>query len=69
MESFRLTATGHNLNYLPQYIAQRHGLFHEKGLELVTTIPVPWDGVLDALADGSTDMALGGIWVPSMYSE
>ena len=67
MESFRLAATGHNLNYLPQYIAQRHGFFREEGLELVTTIPVPWDGVLDALADGSADMALGGIWVPSMY--
>ena len=67
METFKLTATGHNLNYLPQYIAQRHGFFREQGLELVTTIPTPWDGVLDALADSSADMALGGIWVPSMY--
>lgn len=69
METFNLTATGHNLNYLPQYIAQRRGFFEEQGLELITTIPTPWDGVLDALAAGDADMALGGIWVPSMYRE
>ncbi|KIW77454.1 hypothetical protein Z517_09900 [Fonsecaea pedrosoi CBS 271.37] len=67
MEPFRLTATGYNINYLPQYIADRHGFFIEQGLDVTTTIPTPWDGVLDALADGSADMALGGIWVPSMY--
>src|ERR1700742_1735757 len=69
MQPFRLTATGYNINYLPQYIAQRHGFFSELGLDVVTTIPTPWDGVLDALADGSADMALGGIWVPSMYRD
>lgn len=69
MQTFNLTATGHNLNYLPQYIAQRHGFFQDQGLELVTDIPTPWDGVLDALAAGEADMALGGIWVPSMYRE
>lgn len=67
MQPFRLTSTGHNINYLPQYIAQRHGFFREQGLDFAETIPVPWDGVLDALADGIADMALGGIWVPSMY--
>lgn len=69
MQTFNLTATGHNLNYLPQYIAQRHDFFQEQGLEVVTTIPTPWDGVLDALTAGEADMALGGIWVPSMYRE
>jgi NitT/TauT family transport system substrate-binding protein len=69
MQPFRLTATGYNINYLPQYIASRHGFFREQGLDVVTTIPTPWDGVLDALADGSADMALGGIWVPSMYRD
>lgn len=67
MQPFHLTATGYNLNYLPQYIAERHGFFRDQGLEVSVTIPTPWDGVLDALADGSADMALGGIWVPSMY--
>lgn len=64
---FNLTATGYNINYLPQYIAHRHGFFRAQGLELTTNIPSPWDGVLDALADESANMALGGIWVPSMY--
>ncbi|KAG9504977.1 hypothetical protein J7337_001943 [Fusarium musae] len=67
LDSFHLTATGYNINYLPQYIAERHGFFADQNLKVTTTIPTPWDGVLDALADGSADMALGGIWVPSMY--
>jgi NitT/TauT family transport system substrate-binding protein len=66
---FPLTATGFNLNYLPEYIALRHGFFKEQGLDVTVTIPVPWDGVLDHLAEGSAKMALGGIWVPSMYRE
>ncbi|KIX95860.1 uncharacterized protein Z520_08568 [Fonsecaea multimorphosa CBS 102226] len=69
MQTFKLTATGYNLNYLPEYIALRHGFFREQGLDVTVNIPVPWDGVLDALADGSADMALGGIWVPSMYRD
>jgi NitT/TauT family transport system substrate-binding protein len=67
MQPFNLTATGYNLNYLPEYIALRHGFFSEQGLDVKVNIPTPWDGVLDALHDGSADMALGGIWVPSMY--
>lgn len=67
MQQFRLTATGYNINYLPQYIAARHGFFCDHGLHVECNIPTPWDGVLDALADDSADLALGGIWVPSMY--
>ena len=69
LEPFRLTATGYNINYLPEYIALRHGFFREQGLDVTVTIPKPWDGVLDHLAEGSADMALGGIWVPSMYRD
>ena len=67
MQRFQLTATGYNLNYLPEYIALRHGFFREEGLDVTVNIPTPWDGVLDALSDGSAIMCLGGIWVPSMY--
>jgi NitT/TauT family transport system substrate-binding protein len=67
MERFHVTATGHSLNYLPEYIAQRHGFFREQGLEVTVTVPRPWDHVLDELADGTADAALGGIWVPSTY--
>lgn len=62
-----MTATGHSLNYLPEYIAQRHGFFKEQGLNVTVTVPKPWDLVLDELANGTADAALGGIWVPSMY--
>uniref|UniRef100_A0A093VCP2 4-amino-5-hydroxymethyl-2-methylpyrimidine phosphate synthase n=1 Tax=Talaromyces marneffei PM1 TaxID=1077442 RepID=A0A093VCP2_TALMA len=67
MTRFHVTATGHSLNYLPEYIATRHGFFKELGLEVSVTVPQPWDLVLDELADGTADAALGGIWVPSMY--
>jgi NitT/TauT family transport system substrate-binding protein len=67
MQPFHLTATGYNLNYLPEYIARRHGFFKAQGLDVTVNIPVPWDGVLDELANGSAIMCLGGIWVPSMY--
>ena len=69
MQTFHLTATGYNLNYLPEYIASRHGFFRELELDVTVNIPSPWDGVLDALADNTADMALGGIWVPSMYRD
>ncbi len=69
MQPFHLTATGYNLNYLPEYIASSHGFFREQGLDVTVNIPSPWDGVLDALADNTADMALGGIWVPSMYRD
>ena len=69
MQPFHLSATGYNLNYLPEYIALRHGFFREQGLEVTVKIPTPWDGVLDDLADGTADLVLGGIWVPSMYRD
>lgn len=67
LRPFNLTATGYNINYLPEYIALRHGFFRDQGLDVSVTIPTPWDSVLDHLAEGSADLALGGIWVPSMY--
>jgi NitT/TauT family transport system substrate-binding protein len=69
MQSFHLTATGYNLNYLPEYIALRHGFFAEQGLDVTVKIPTPWDGVLDELSEGRAAMALGGAWVPSMYRD
>ena len=67
MERFHVSATGHSLNYLPEYIAQRHGLFAEQGLDVSVTVPSPWDLVLEELADTTASAALGGIWVPSMF--
>jgi len=69
MQPFHLTATGYNLNYLPQYIALRHGFFREQDLDVTVQIPTPWDGVLDELAESRAEIALGGAWVPSMYRD
>ncbi|SPO06471.1 uncharacterized protein DNG_09161 [Cephalotrichum gorgonifer] len=69
LENFHVSATGHSLNYLPEYIAQRHGFFREQGLDVTVTVPKPWDLVLDELASGKAAAALGGVWVPSMYHD
>lgn len=67
MLNFHVSATGHSLNYLPEYVAGRQGFFEEEGLRVTASVPKPWDMVLEALRDGTAEAALGGIWVPSMY--
>lgn len=69
MDHFHVSATGHSLNYLPEYIATRHGFFAEQNLNVTVTVPKPWDRVLDELEDRTptANAALGGVWVPSMY--
>lgn len=67
MDPFRISATGHSLNYLPHYLASAQGFFRDEGLEVSETVPRPWDLVLDEIADGHAEAALGGIWVPSMF--
>jgi len=69
MQKFHITATGHSLNYLPEYVATWQGFFAEEELTVSATVPSPWDRVLEELRDGSADAALGGIWVPSMYRD
>ena len=66
MERFRIAATGHSLNYLPEYIAHEYGFFGERGFEVTVSAPPPWAGLLDGFADGTAAASLGGIWVPSM---
>ncbi|PZP40889.1 MAG: ABC transporter substrate-binding protein [Azospirillum brasilense] len=67
MQNFRVSATGHSVNYLPEYVAGWKGFFAEEGLAVSATVPRPWDLVLDQLGAGEAEAALGGIWVPSMY--
>ncbi|MGK2880656.1 MAG: ABC transporter substrate-binding protein [Mycobacterium sp.] len=62
-----ISATAHAPNYLPQYYADSLGLFAERGLQINATARDPWTGVLDDLASGAADVALGGLWVPAMY--
>jgi NitT/TauT family transport system substrate-binding protein len=68
MHSLRISATGHGINYLPEYHASRTGVFARLGLEVRARACHPWTGVLDDLADGSADLVLGGIWVPAMFA-
>ena len=67
MLHLNISATAHAPNYLPQYYADAIGLFADRGLTVTATARDPWTGVLDDLADGSADVALGGLWVPAMY--
>jgi NitT/TauT family transport system substrate-binding protein len=68
MECLAISATAHGLNYLPEYHAASSGLFGKLGLEVTARPRDPWTGVLDDLADGAADVALGGLWVPAMYA-
>ncbi|MHB0707215.1 ABC transporter substrate-binding protein [Roseomonas mucosa] len=67
MQTFRVSATGHSVNYLPEYVASWQGFFAAEGLEVSATVPSPWDLVLDEIGSGQAEAALGGIWVPSMF--
>ncbi|WP_067670321.1 ABC transporter substrate-binding protein [Nocardia miyunensis] len=67
MLDLTISATAHGLNYLPQYFADHLGLFADRDLKVVATAKDPWTGVLDDLAGGAADIALGGLWVPGMY--
>ena len=67
MDTLRITATAHGLNYLPEYWAQAKGAFADRGLEVLAEARDPWTGVLSDLAEGNADVVLGGLWVPAMY--
>ncbi|TNC20576.1 ABC transporter substrate-binding protein [Amycolatopsis alkalitolerans] len=68
MDSIRISATANGLNYLPEYLADATGLFRDAGLSVTARACDPWTGVLDDLASGAADLALGGLWVPGMYA-
>ena len=68
MQRLRITATSHGVNYLPEYHAVATGGFDQLGLEVTAEARDPWTGVLDDLASGAADVALGGLWVPAMYA-
>ncbi|MFE4411103.1 ABC transporter substrate-binding protein [Streptomyces sp. NPDC093064] len=68
MENLNVSATAHGSNYLPEYVAREHGIFADHGLKVPYEPRSPWDGVMHDLADGTADVALGGLWVPAMYA-
>lgn len=68
MGTLAVSATAHGVNYLPEYLARAHGIFASYDLDVPYRPRNPWDGVMHDLADGSADVALGGLWVPAMYA-
>lgn len=68
MDLLRISATGHGINYLPQYLAARSGIFARLGLEVQAWDHDPWDGVIADLDAGRTDLVLGGVWATAMYA-
>ncbi|MCI3274944.1 ABC transporter substrate-binding protein [Streptomyces cylindrosporus] len=68
MQSLNVSATANGLNYLPEYLADREGIFRDAGLDVSAVARDPWTGVLDDLGSGRADLALGGLWVPAMYA-
>ncbi|EJJ31450.1 ABC transporter substrate-binding protein [Rhizobium sp. CF142] len=67
MQNFHISATGHSLNYLPEYVASWKGFFADERLSVSASVPSPWDLVLSDIASAKANAALGGIWVPSMF--
>jgi NitT/TauT family transport system substrate-binding protein len=67
MKNFHVSATGHSINYLPEYVANWQGFFADEGLTVSVTVPTPWDLVLHELGSARANAVLGGIWVPSMH--
>jgi NitT/TauT family transport system substrate-binding protein len=67
MRRFHISATGHSLNYFPQYVAQELGFFADAGLTVTSDVPSPWMQVLTDIDSGHAAAALGGLWVPTMF--
>jgi NitT/TauT family transport system substrate-binding protein len=57
----RLGLTFHHVFYAPYYVALQRGLFAEHGLEIETTVPGDGKLILAGQANGTLDVALGGI--------
>lgn len=67
MDKFHVSATSHWPNYLPEYVAREQGFFVDEGLDFTRSAPTDWTQVLTDVGDGTADLVLGGIWVPTMY--
>lgn len=67
MDTFKISATGLSINYLPEYLADHLGFFRDLDLKVETDIPQPWTQVLKDIDTGTHHAVCGGIWVPSIY--
>lgn len=69
MDSFRISATGLSINYMPEYIAQEKGFFKDAGLDVTSYVPNPWTIALTDIDTNKSEAVVGGIWVPLMYMD
>ncbi|WP_053362591.1 ABC transporter substrate-binding protein [Bacillus sp. FJAT-27251] len=67
MDRFHISATGHSVNYFPEYLARDLGYYADVDLDVTAEVPQPWPRVLKDIDSGVAQAALGGIWVPSIY--
>ncbi len=67
MDSLRISSTGFGLNYFPHSYAAASGLFEAHGLSVEIKPCNVWTDVLADLAAGTSDLVLGGLWVPAMF--
>ncbi|WP_120003726.1 ABC transporter substrate-binding protein [Nesterenkonia muleiensis] len=66
-DTIRVTATGRAPGYMPEFVAREFGYFEAENLDVETVVPHDWEAVLPGIESGDWDLALGGIWVPSMF--
>lgn len=67
MDSFKISATGLSINYMPEYVADQQGFFRDAGIEASSYVPNPWTKVLTDIDTNQAEAVVGGIWVPLMY--
>lgn len=67
MDKLHVSATSVAMNYLPEYLAVELGYFRDADLEVTSEAPADWTQVLRDIDSGRAQIALGGIWVPSIY--
>ena len=67
LSSFKISATGLSINYMPEYLAQELGYYAEEGLEVSSYVPSPWTKVLTDINSGEYQAVVGGICCPLIY--
>ncbi len=69
MDKFKVSATGHLVNFFPLYLAQRQGFFEELGLDVEWRVPYPWEEVLTDVDSRGYDTVLGGLRFPAIFNQ
>jgi NitT/TauT family transport system substrate-binding protein len=70
-ERLRITESALALKFAPQYVAEDLGFFSDEGLDVQSGIDAGPAGswLVDNLIADRADVALGGIWMPMLYTQ